>query len=132
MLRRMWLLAGTEEFTPANSSAIVVFKAKHIFARVSTDGFARPRSIKEMNVRSTSASNANVSCDLLAAIRIALRLFPSAVLTALRFSVGVSSVMRQSCPLDAYITTVLILLIFAVYTHQMARDRGFESHVTHT
>jgi hypothetical protein len=32
-----------------------------MFANVSTEGFATPRSIAEMYVRSTSASNAKVS-----------------------------------------------------------------------
>ena len=48
-------------FTGSNSSDKVIFKQKQMADRVSSEGFATPRSILLSNVRSTSASPANCS-----------------------------------------------------------------------
>lgn len=72
---------GAKDTSPngSNSSASVMPSAWQMLANASMEGFAIPRSIAEMYVRSMCASKASVSWDLSAVWRHCLTRLPKAM-----------------------------------------------------
>jgi hypothetical protein len=80
LARRSPVGASDTASSGPNRPASVMFSAWQMFASVSIEGLAMPRSMAEMYVRSTCASKASVSCDLSTSCRRCLMRRPSATM----------------------------------------------------
>lgn len=119
LARRSPVGTSDTSFSGSNSSARVMFSAWQMFASVSIEGFAMPRSIAEMYVRSTSASKASVSCDLSTSCRRCLMRRPSATVIGAGERVadsGRRAVMPGRMPVRRLIHDAVNSSILVAYT----------------
>lgn len=119
LVRRSPVGASDTSFSGSNSSARVMFSAWQMFASVSIEGFAMPRSMAEMYVRSTSASKASVSCDLSTSCLRCLIRRPSATVIGAGERVADSGrrvVMPGRMPVRRLINDVVNSSIIVVFT----------------
>lgn len=117
--RRSPVGASDTPFSGSNSPARVISSAWQMFASVSIEGLAIPRSMAEMYVRSTSASKASVSCDLSTSCRRCLMRRPSAAVIGAGERVadsGRRAVMPGRMPVRRLINDAVNSSIVVVFT----------------
>lgn len=123
--RRSPVGASDTPFSGSNSPARVMSSAWQMFASVSIEGLAMPRSMAEMYVRSTSDSKASVSCDLSTSCRRCLMRRPSAAVIGAGERVadsGRRAVMPSRMPVRRLINDAVNSSTIVVFTLHNVRE----------